>query len=163
MRCDRKKQAKPKKKQEAVIESSEEEPEQGGAKKKRKTREKADLSQLKGPVDVARGTVLSLMRGACGNSVSVTKDAATVMSECARVFVHFLAARCDETAKERGKNIILPAFVMEAVKDLELDFVLPVLQEMLAIEAEKKVQAAEAKEAKKKDAEASVTAAEVTQ
>jgi hypothetical protein len=145
-----------------VIESSEEEApgEEGGAKKKRKAREKKDRSDLRGPVDVARGTILSVMRGALGNAGSITKDASVVMSECARVFVHFLAARSDECAREHGKSIVMPTAVLEATKDLELDFVLPVLEEMLAAEADKKAVAAKAKEQKKEAGKETAAAAE---
>jgi hypothetical protein len=148
------KKKKKKKKKEAVIESEEEEVvvEEGGAKKKRKGREKKDRSHLRGPVDVARGTVLSVMRSALGSGGAVTKDASLVMSECARVFVHFLAARSDECAREHGKTLVMPTAVMEAAKDLELDFVLSVLEEMMAAEADKKAAAAKAKEQKKEAA-----------
>jgi histone H3/H4 len=125
-----------------VIGSSDEEEQDaaelaGSGTKKRKVKEKADLSHLRGPVDLARATVSNTMRAAAGDA-PVSRDASVVASECARLFVHYLAARTSEIAKERNKTIVLPQLVMEAVKDLEFEFMLPTLEALIEQDSNKK-------------------------
>ena len=118
-----------------IIESSESLEEE----EKQSKRARADLSHLSAPADFARATVLAAMRSATNNPVA--KEAAAVMAECARMFVHWLAARSDELAREgrKGKaGPVLPESVLGAARDLELDYMIGAMEETLAKELEKK-------------------------
>jgi hypothetical protein len=44
----------------------------------------------------------------------VAKDSAIVAMECARLFVHHLAACTNDLAKQQNKSIIMPNLVIEA-------------------------------------------------
>lgn len=56
------------------------------------------------------------------------------MSDAARLFIHYVAARADAFAKERKKNVVHAEHVLDAVRDLEFGFMLPTLQALLAQE-----------------------------
>lgn len=68
----------------------------------------------------------------------VARDATLVAMECARLFVHHLADCANEITKQQHKTIVMPQAVLDAVKDLEFDFMLPTLEALLAQDSAKK-------------------------
>lgn len=95
---------------------------------------------MKGPVDLPRATITKLMKNAAEAPMSVSSGANAVMSEAARVFVHYLSSRADELAKGKRRNIVTPDFVLDAVKDLEFDFMSPTLEALMDHEQRKRDQ-----------------------
>ena len=110
------------------------------------------LSHLKGPVDLPKATVTKLMRQAATDPLQVTTGANVVMSEAARLFMHLLAFRGEELAKERKRAVVTPEFVLEAVADLEFDWFLPTLRALLEQEQAKKEQKKQEKQKQKEAA-----------
>ena len=127
------KRKKREKKKREIVENEEDDVVEKVPKEKKKRKQQEDYSYLVGPVDFPKATVTALMKEAAEHETTkqISKGANLVMSDSARMFVHYLTARADEIAKEKKKNIVTAENVLEALEDLEFQFFIPELQDLL--------------------------------
>ncbi|KAF2862848.1 histone-fold-containing protein [Piedraia hortae CBS 480.64] len=78
-----------------------------------------------------KSLVSRLSKGALPPNTQIHKDALLALHKSATVFVNYIASASSENALAGGKKTLMPADVMAALKDAELEQFIPRLQEEL--------------------------------
>lgn len=100
-----------------------------------------------------KSIVTRLAKGVLPQNTSVQKDAILALSKGGTVFINYLCATANDTAKNHGRKMINPKDILEAIQMMEFDDFVPRLEAELAkfneLAAEKR--AAAKKPSKSKD------------